>query len=121
MRSEEDGHRHRLVDLFRRRHGEEIPLLKREDIKGFVRRDPISSIQPWDIARIRSYVALMELETGRFYSIAAATTTDAEMRNCWAIWPKKSGTTRPGRRPSPPKASRRTSTRPRPALPGNSS
>ena len=80
MRGEEDGHRHRLVDVFRRRHGEEIPLLHREDIKGFVRRDPISSIQPWDVARIRSYVALMELETGRFYSKAAATTSDAELR-----------------------------------------
>ena len=80
MRAEEDGHRHRLVDVFRSRHGEEIPLIHREDIKGFVRRDPISSIQPWDIARIRSYVALMELETGRFYSKAAATTSDAELR-----------------------------------------
>jgi rubrerythrin len=80
MRGEEDGHRHRLVDVFRRRHGEEIPLLQREDIKGFVRRDPISSIQPWDVARIRSYVALMELETGRFYSKAAAATSDAELR-----------------------------------------
>jgi rubrerythrin len=80
MRGEEDGHRHRLVEAFRRRHGEEIPLIHREEIKGFVRRDPISSIQPWDVARIRSYVALMELETGRFYSKAAAATTDAEMR-----------------------------------------
>ncbi|MGA2258853.1 MAG: ferritin family protein, partial [Thermoguttaceae bacterium] len=80
MRGEEDGHRHRLVDVFRRRHGEEIPLIHREDIKGFVRRGPISSVQPWDVARIRSYVALMELETGRFYSKAAAATTDAEMR-----------------------------------------
>jgi erythrin-vacuolar iron transport family protein len=80
MRVEEDGHRHRLVDLFRRRYGEEIPLIHREEIKGFVRRDPISSIQPWDIDRIRRYVALMELETGRFYSTAAAATTDAETR-----------------------------------------
>jgi rubrerythrin len=80
MRGEEDGHRHRLVDAFRRRYGEEIPLIHRDDIKGFVRRDPISSIQPWDVARIRSHVALMELETGRFYSKAAATTSDAELR-----------------------------------------
>jgi rubrerythrin len=80
MRSEEDGHRHRLVEAFRSRYGEEIPLLHREDIKGFVRRDPISSVQPWDVARIRTYVALMELETGRFYSKAAANTTDAELR-----------------------------------------
>ncbi len=80
MRREEDGHRHRLVELFRKKHGEEIPLIYRDDVKGFVRRDPISSIQPWDVARIRRYVALMELETGRFYSRAAATASDAEMR-----------------------------------------
>jgi rubrerythrin len=80
MRSEEDGHRHRLVEAFRSRYGEEIPLLHREDIKGFVRRDPISSAQPWDVARIRTHVALMELETGRFYSKAAANTSDAELR-----------------------------------------
>ncbi len=80
MRVEEDGHRHRLVDVFRRRYGEEIPLIHREDIKGFARRDPLFSIQPWDVARIRRYVALMELETGRFYSKAAASTSDAELR-----------------------------------------
>ena len=80
MRVEEDGHRHRLVELFRKKYGEEIPLLHREDVKGFVRRDPISSIQPWDVARIRRYVALMELETGRYYSKAAAMVTDAETR-----------------------------------------
>jgi len=80
MRGEEDGHRHRLVELFRKRYGEEIPLIHREDIQGFVRRESISSIQPWDVARIRSHVALMELETGRFYSKAAAAATDAELR-----------------------------------------
>jgi rubrerythrin len=80
MRVEEDGHRHRLVELFRRKYGEEIPLLHRDDVKGFVRRDPISSIQPWNVARIRRYVALMELETGRFYSKAAASASDAETR-----------------------------------------
>ena len=80
MRVEEDGHRHRLVELFRRRHGDEIPLLSRQDVQGFVRRASISSLQPWDVQRIRQYVALMELETQRFYTRAAASVTDAEMR-----------------------------------------
>jgi rubrerythrin len=80
MRKEEDGHRHRLVELFRRRYGEDIPLLRREDIKGFVRRDPLHSLQPWSVQRVRRQVALMELETQRFYSRAAAGTSDAEMR-----------------------------------------
>ena len=80
MRIDEDGHRHRLVELFRRRHGNEIPLMSRQDVKGFVRRDPITSLQPWDVQRIRQYVALMELETQRFYTRAAASVTDGEMR-----------------------------------------
>jgi erythrin-vacuolar iron transport family protein len=80
MRKEEDSHRHRLVELFRGRYGEEIPLLRRQDVSGFVRRDPLQSVRPWDVQRIRREVALMELETQRFYTRAAALTMDAEMR-----------------------------------------
>ena len=80
MRKEEDSHRHRLVELFRKKYGEEIPFLRRQDIRGFVRRDPLQSVRPWDIQRVRRQVALMELETQRFYSRAAETTSDAEMR-----------------------------------------
>ena len=80
MRKEEDSHRHRLVELFRRRYGEEIPLMRRQDVRGFVRRDPLQSVRPWDVQRVRRQVALMELETQRFYMRAAELTTDAEMR-----------------------------------------
>jgi rubrerythrin len=80
MRLEEDGHRRQLIDVFRKKYGEEIPLVNREEIQGFVRRDTIFSIQPWDVERIRRYVALMELETQRFYMRAAATASDAELR-----------------------------------------
>ena len=34
MCREEDTHRHRLVELFRKKHGEEIPLIRREDVQG---------------------------------------------------------------------------------------
>ncbi len=80
MRKEEDLHRHRLVELFRRKYGPEIPLLRREDVRGFVRRDPLHSVRPWDIHRVRRQVALMELETQRFYMRAAERTSDAETR-----------------------------------------
>lgn len=80
MRKEEDSHRHRLVELFRKKYGEEIPLLGRQDVRGFVRRDPLQSVRPWDVQRIRRQVALMELETQRFYSRAAELTADAELR-----------------------------------------
>ena len=33
-----------------------------------MRRDPLQSVRPWDVQRVRKQVALMELETQRFYS-----------------------------------------------------
>ena len=41
MRAEEDGHRHRLIEQHRQRFGEHIPLIRRQDVKGFVNRKPI--------------------------------------------------------------------------------
>jgi rubrerythrin len=69
-----------LIELFQKKYGQEIPLIQRQDVQGFVRRDPIQSVRPWDVQRVRQQVALMELETQRFYSHAAEHTTDAEMR-----------------------------------------
>jgi rubrerythrin len=80
MRREEDQHRHRLIELFRRKYGQEIPLVRRQDVRGFVWRDPFSSFREWDVAKIRRHVGLMELETQRFYTRAAQLTTDAELR-----------------------------------------
>ena len=41
MKEEEAGHRTRLIQLYRERFGEHIPLIRREDIRGFVRRPPL--------------------------------------------------------------------------------
>jgi len=38
MRIEESIHRRRLLDLFREKFGDHIPLLRRQDVRGFVRR-----------------------------------------------------------------------------------
>jgi len=80
MCAQEDAHRHRLIDLFRRKFGEEIPLVRRGDVRGFVRRDPLQSLRLPTAESIRRRVALMELETARFYEKSAAQATDAEMR-----------------------------------------
>src|SRR5262249_30189419 len=63
MRREEDGHRHRLIDLFERKYGKEIPLLGRQDVRGFVRRPSAHSIRPLSPQEIRKRVDLMEAET----------------------------------------------------------
>ena len=38
MREEESGHRRRLIELYREKFGDHIPLIRRQDVKGFVYR-----------------------------------------------------------------------------------
>jgi len=80
MRAEEDGHRHRLLTLYREKFGEHIPLIRRHDVKGFVSRRPVWSVRPLSLDRARQQAETMELETRRFYEAAARRTTDASTR-----------------------------------------
>ena len=80
MREEESGHRRRLIELFRQKFGEHIPLIRRQDVKGFVQRQPVWLIQPLNLQKIRHQVSAMEVETRRFYERAAARATDAGIR-----------------------------------------
>jgi len=80
MAAEEDGHRHRLTELYRRRFGEHIPLIRRQDVKGFVTRCPSWFTQTLRPEHAREEAALMEIESRRFYEAAAKKTTDAGIR-----------------------------------------
>jgi rubrerythrin len=80
MAAEEDGHRHRLTELYRQRFGEHIPLIRRQDVKGFVTRRPSWFTQTLRPEHAREEAALMEIESRRFYEAAAQKTTDAGIR-----------------------------------------
>jgi len=80
MREEEDGHRRRLIELFQQKFGEHIPLVRREDVKGMIRRRPFWRVRPLGLETVRKEAALMELETRRFYEKSAARTSDASVR-----------------------------------------
>ena len=80
MAAEEDGHRHRLTELYRQRFGEHIPLIRRQDVKGFVTRRPSWFTQTLRPEHAREEAALMEIEARRFYEAAAQRTTDAGVR-----------------------------------------
>src|SRR5260370_220211 len=41
MRAEEVMHRDRLFEMFRQRFGDHIPLIRRENVKGFLQRKPV--------------------------------------------------------------------------------
>ncbi|HYV36507.1 MAG TPA: ferritin family protein [Gemmataceae bacterium] len=80
MREEEDGHRHRLIELYRQKFGDHIPLIRRQDIKGFVQRTPLWLVRPLGVNAVRKQIELMELETKRFYERAIQQSTDAGIR-----------------------------------------
>jgi rubrerythrin len=80
MAAEESDHRRRLIDLYRDKFGEHIPLVRRQDVRGFVQHKPIWQIRPLTIEVTRGQAQVMEAETQRFYSMAAARSTDASIR-----------------------------------------
>jgi rubrerythrin len=80
MQAEEDGHRRALIEMYRQRFGEHIPLIRRQDVKGFVDRRPVWLIRPLGIDVVRKQAEIMELETRRFYERAMERVTDASTR-----------------------------------------
>jgi erythrin-vacuolar iron transport family protein len=80
MREEESGHRRRLIELFRQRFGEHIPLIRRQDVRGFVERPALWLMRPLRIEAVRKEASTMEVETRRFYEKAAQRTQDASVR-----------------------------------------
>lgn len=80
MQAEESEHRSSLIDLYRLRFGEHIPLIRRQDVKGFVSRPPVWLIEKIGPGAVRKSIESMENETGRFYTFALQKTTDASTR-----------------------------------------
>jgi rubrerythrin len=80
MHDEENGHRHRLIELYRKQFGEHIPLIRRQDVKGFITRRPLWINSILTLAMIRREVETMEQESRNFYTAAIAQTSDAAVR-----------------------------------------
>lgn len=80
MQQEETTHHARLLDTYRRRFGDHVPLLRRQDVKGFVQRRPVWRIRPLGLDVVRRQAATMELETRRFYERAIERMSDASTR-----------------------------------------
>lgn len=80
MREEESGHRRRLIELYRQKFGEHIPLIRRQDVRGFVQRKPVWLVQPLGLDTVHKTASAMEVETRRFYEKSAARAQDASIR-----------------------------------------
>ncbi len=81
MAHEEIGHRDMLLELHRRKFGDFLPLIRRQDVKGFVARRPIWLNRTLSIEATRKFAEEMEYETARFYRRAAETARDDSVRH----------------------------------------
>jgi rubrerythrin len=80
MGSHESDHRRRLIELYRQKFGEHIPLIRRQDVKGFVARKPVWLVRPLGLEAVRKEASAIEVETRRFYEKAAMRAQDASVR-----------------------------------------
>ena len=80
MAGEENEHRRQLIDLFVLKFGEHIPLVRRQDIHGYIPQKPVWQARPLHIDVVRTRAHEMERAAARFYRQAMSRTTDASIR-----------------------------------------
>ena len=80
MAEEERGHRHRLLEMYEQRFGQHLPPIRREDVKGFLRRRPIWLTKNLPLDIVRKEVESMEQQAAQFYARAAEQAQDVGVR-----------------------------------------
>jgi len=80
MVAEEDEHRRRLIEAYRKRFGDFVVPLRREHVADFYTRRPVWLIENLGLDRIRQEAEDMEREAREFYVTAAGRSTDAATR-----------------------------------------
>jgi rubrerythrin len=80
MAEEEKGHRHRLLEMYEQRFGQNLPPIRRANVKGFLRRRPIWLTKNLSLDAIRKEALTMEFEAERFYVKAAEQAEDVGVR-----------------------------------------
>lgn len=80
MAEEENGHRRRLLDLYKERFGDRLVPIRREHVRGFIQRKPLWLSSNQSLDAIRQLVWEMERGAEHFYQQAAARTQDADVR-----------------------------------------
>src|SRR5580692_10912040 len=100
MQAEESRHRQSLIDLYQQRFGNHIPLIRRQDVKGFVERRPEWLVRPLGIDKVRKQAEIMELEQNAFTSALYNKFPMLPLANCSATWRKSNASITPPQNPS---------------------
>lgn len=80
MQAEESAHRTSLLELYRKRFGDHIDYIRRQDVKGFVSRPAVWLTTPIGPRAVRKATESMEVETRAFYLEAMKVVKDASTR-----------------------------------------
>jgi rubrerythrin len=81
MAEEEVTHRTRLYDLYRQKFGEYLPLIRRQDVQGFIQhKSTLWLMRPLGLEEVRKFAENMEYEAERYYRRAAENARDASVR-----------------------------------------
>ena len=81
MQEEEQGHGKRLTEAFQKHFGCYIPLIRRQDVKGYIRRKPLWLAKVLTVSQIRSEVHRMEEDACDFYAAAVEKASDPILRD----------------------------------------
>ena len=99
MADEEVRHRTMLFDMYRAKFGEYLPLIRRQDVKGFVQHSkPLWLMRPLGLDEVRKFAGHMEYEAERFYRKAAEKTRDIRSASFSPSSPRLNQNTRRWRR-----------------------
>jgi rubrerythrin len=80
MAEEENIHRRWLIDLYVSKFGSHIPLIRRQDVKGFVKHEPLWMVRPLGLDKVREQAEAIEYETRLFYERSMERVSDANIR-----------------------------------------
>lgn len=80
MAEEEHQHRRWLTDLYQKKFGDFIPLIRRADVNGFVKHKPAWMLNKLGIDAMRKRAEVIELENYRFYIQAADRSKDPQVK-----------------------------------------
>ncbi|MBP1848056.1 rubrerythrin [Rhizobium petrolearium] len=80
MADVEQTHRNMLIEMFRSRFGERIPLIRREHVRGFYERKPDWLRKNLPLETVRAETEAMEQQAARFYREATKRVSDASTR-----------------------------------------
>ena len=77
MAAEEVRHRGLLYDLYRKKFGEHLPLVRRQDVRGFVHRTPVWLVQPLGLDTVRNQAsAITSISTRTSFGSRATSTVE---------------------------------------------